>query len=458
MTLTVSSKEKGDMKDKLSAATVTLSIIIITKDTKELLRQLLRSIEQDEFLKAFLQETIIIDNASADGTDDMVGSEFPWTVYVRNDRNMGFAASENQGIGRSTGKYALLLNSDTILIEGEISKMVDFMEDNPDVGICGPQLVYPDMRPQRSSASIPSLLTELFPFHTAVSSLFALWATPPASGRPLRASCCGYGIPCTLEGRGNAEDGISAASPCADNKHEDHVGVSEAFQLSALRSQISALNSQPSARDVPSIIGAAMMIRKALFNDLSGFDERFFFFLEETDLCLRARRPSAISRQPSADSYQQIAISGRQPASIIDNRASSIEDRTSDIDHQMSGDLSNVEHRTLNVEPVFSPSRVVLLSDARVIHLQGKTVGKNWLKGRIEYNISLYKFIKKHHSTLYYRAFQAARFLKSTIMILVLSLLPFLLIGKGIRRRYVYYWKVLLWHLAACPPTAGLRS
>ncbi len=458
MTLTVSSKEKGDMKDKLSASTVTLSIIIIAKDTKELLRQLLRSIEQDAFLRAFLLETIIIDNASADGTGEMAGSEFPWTVYVRNDRNMGFAASANRGIGRSAGKYVLLLNSDTILIEGEIVKMIAFMEDNPDVGICGPQLVYPDMRPQRSSASIPSLLTELFPFHTAVSSLFALWATPPASGRPLRASCCGYGIPCTLEGRGNAEDGVSAASPCADNKHEDHVGVSEALQLSALRSQISTLNSQPSARDVPSIIGAAMMIRRALFNDISGFDEQFFFFLEETDLCLRARQSSAISRQPSAITDQpptsnlQPLTSGCQPSAITDQPP------TSSSSPHDAGGLFNVEHRTLNVEPVFPPSRVVLLPDARVIHLQGKTVGKNWLKGRIEYNISLYKFIKKHHSTLYYRAFQAARFLKSTIMILVLSLLPFLLIGKGIRRRYVYYWKVLLWHLAACPPTAGLRS
>jgi len=141
-----------------------LSIVVITRDTKELLRQLLRSIGQDGSLKAFLRETIIIDNASADGTGDMAGSEFPWAVYIRNDRNRGFAASANQGIGRSTGKYALLLNSDTIFIEGEIAKMLAFMEDNVDVGICGPQLVYPDMRPQRSSASIPSLLTEVFPF------------------------------------------------------------------------------------------------------------------------------------------------------------------------------------------------------------------------------------------------------------------------------------------------------
>jgi N-acetylglucosaminyl-diphospho-decaprenol L-rhamnosyltransferase len=172
------------------------------------------------------------------------------------------------------------------------------------------------------------------------------------------------------------------------------------------------------------------MIRRSLFEELSGFDEQFFFFLEETDLCLRAKQPSAPG---------------------IDNRSSII-------DHRVSGDLHNVEHRTLNVEHGSYPSRVVLLPDVKVIHLQGKTVGKNWIKGRIEYNISLYKFIRKHHSALYYRSFQAVRFLKSSIVILVLSLLPFLLIGKGTRRSYRYYRTLFLWHLSGCPPTAGLKD
>ena len=148
-----------------------LSIVIITRDTKKLLQQLLHSIEKDGSLKPSVKETVIIDNASADGTGDMVHSEFPWAAYVRNDKNMGFAASANQGINQSTGEYVLLLNSDTILIEGEIVKMLEFMEKNDDVGICGPQLVYPDMRPQRSFASIPSLPTEILPFRRKQSGV-----------------------------------------------------------------------------------------------------------------------------------------------------------------------------------------------------------------------------------------------------------------------------------------------
>jgi GT2 family glycosyltransferase len=389
-----------------------LSIVIITKDTKELLEQLLRSIEKDGSLRSSLKEIIIIDNASVDGTGDMIHNEFPWTIYVRNDRNMGFAASANQGIDRSNGKYALLLNSDTVLIEGETAKMLAFMEEHEEVGICGPQLVYPDMRPQRSSASIPSLLTELLPFR----------GQPSADSHQHTAS--------------NSDNRSSIIDETSSPPHASRLTPHEPSS-----SQLSALSSPLAALDVPSLIGAAMMIRKSLFQELSGFDEQFFFFLEETDLCLRAAHPPPASRQRSAISDQQTADS-YQPSAIIDEASSP--------PSALSSPLSALRPTVSN--------RVVFLPDVKVIHLQGKTVGKNWIKGRIEYNISLYKFIKKHHSAPYYRSFQAVRFLKSFIVILVLSLLPFLLIGKRVRRRYVYYWKVLLWHLAACPPTAGLQT
>ena len=414
-----------------------LSIVIITKDTKELLQQLLHSIEKDGPLKSSVKETIIIDNASADGTGDMVHNEFPWAAYVRNDKNMGFAASANQGIRQSTGEYALLLNSDTVLIEGEIIKMIAFMETHVDVGICGPQLVYPDMRPQRSSASIPSLLTEILPFLVSRSSYLAPHTSSTAPGIDNRSSIIDHRVSGHEQSAiGNRQSAISSQQTASSN------------QQSAIGNLKSEIISPLSALDVPSLIGAAIMIRRSLFEELSGFDEQFFFFLEETDLCLRAKQPSA----------------------------SGIDNRSPIIDHRVSGDLHNVEHRTLNIEPVSPPpasdsslvprpsyfgspsSRVVLLPDVKVIHLQGKTVGKNWIKGRIEYNISLYKFIRKHHSALYYRSFQTMRFLKSIIVILVLSLLPFLLISKGTRRSYRYYRTLFLWHLSGCPPTAGLKD
>jgi len=148
---------------RTSNAGQNLSIVIITRNTKELLRNLLKSIEADKLLRPFLKEVIIVDNYSTDGSNTMVGSEFPWVFLVKNDYNRGFAAAANVGIARAEGSYIFLLNSDTLLIEGEVAKMVQFMEENRDVGICGPQLVHEDMRHQRSYANIPSLLFEIVP-------------------------------------------------------------------------------------------------------------------------------------------------------------------------------------------------------------------------------------------------------------------------------------------------------
>jgi len=425
----------------------------------------------DGSLKPSVKETVIIDNASADGTGDMVHNEFPWTAYVRNDKNMGFAASANQGINQSTGEYVLLLNSDTVLLEGEIVKMLEFMEKNDDVGICGPQLVYPDMRPQRSFASIPSLLTEILPFRRKQSAVRGQGSgvrdqRPEAGGRRSEVS------------RQQTEDRGQRSVSNTDNRSSN-------IDHRALAPRASYLDSPLSALDVPSLIGAAIMIRRSLFQELSGFDEQFFFFLEETDLCVRTQQRSGISDQQTADKGQGSEVRGQrsevrgqqtvgdvscgshcEPAGRgglslraqcgnLINRiatASPRDDTKDETPHLTPNALSLTPNALL-----LTPYRVVLLPDVKVIHLQGRTVGKSWVKGRIEYNISLYKFIKKHHSALYYRSFQAVRFLKSIITILVLSLLPFLLMGKGIRRRYVYYWKVLIWHLASCPPTAGLR-
>lgn len=321
-----------------TGALCSLSIVIITRNTKDLLQGLLTSIERDSPLKPFLKKVIVIDNHSTDGTDSMVDKEFPWVFLVRNDRNRGFAAAANMGISRSEGEYILFLNSDTLLIEGEVAAMVQFMEENPEVGICGPQLVYEDMSLQRSFAHIPSLLFEIVP-----RSLLELLAPAKYSTKPI---------------------------------HKD----SEPHRPS-------------SSFDVPSLIGAAIIVRKSLLDDVGSFDEQFFFFLEETDLCVRARKRE---------------------------------------------------------------TRVVFLPHIKVVHLQGRTVRKNWVQGRMQYNISLYKFIRKHHTAFYYRIFQGIRLAKSFFVPLGLSVVPFLLLHRRTRRTYVYYLSLLFWHLRGCPSDAGL--
>jgi len=125
---------------------------------------------------------------------------------------------------------------------------------------------------------------------------------------------------------------------------------------------------------------------------VGGFDERYFFFLEETDLCVRVRQAG--------------------------------------------------------YEVVFFP-------EAKIIHLQGKTVRKSWVNGRMEYNISLHKFMKKHHVPAYYKTFVAVRFIKTLFSIVFFPLVFF---GQRMRLNYLYYLRLMKWYLRGCPDDMGLRG
>ena len=92
-----------------------------------------------------------------------------------------------------------------------------------------------------------------------------------------------------------------------------------------------------------------------------------------------------------------------------------------------------------------------------MVHLQGRTVSRSWVRGRIEYSISLYRFIRKYHSRAYYSLFVMARFCRALSFLVPVTLLPFVLWGKSVRKRYRYYAALFLWHLRGCPDDAGLR-
>jgi len=98
-----------------------------------------------------------------------------------------------------------------------------------------------------------------------------------------------------------------------------------------------------------------------------------------------------------------------------------------------------------------------LLSRLEARPLSGKNGGAILGQGRIEYSISLYKFIRKHHSGSYYNAFVLVRVCKALLFFLPATLLPFVLCSKRIRRKYRYYGQLLLWHLRGRPDDAGLR-
>lgn len=124
-----------------------ISVIIVNWNTRDLLRECLRSIGEQTHRP---HEVIVIDNASSDGSVDMVASEFPSTVLIRNEGNRGFAAANNQGLKIAKGRYVLLLNPDTIILDRAIDTMIGWCDAQPNVGVAGCQVWENDTKIQRT--------------------------------------------------------------------------------------------------------------------------------------------------------------------------------------------------------------------------------------------------------------------------------------------------------------------
>jgi len=207
-------------------ADLVLSVLLVSYNTKELLRECLQSLLAS--CKAVSPEIIVVDNASRDGSAEMVNTLFPEVMLIRNESNAGFARATNQGIRASSGKYVLLLNPDTLIVGNAIDEMLVWMESHPDVGICGPQLLNEDGTIQRSLFSFPSLLTvtmvHLCPFIAPINRFLSI------------------------------------------DEFSDH-SISHVTEC---------------------LSGACFMIRQEVINSIGLLDERFFLNAEEMDFCRRA--------------------------------------------------------------------------------------------------------------------------------------------------------------------------
>ena len=133
-----------------------VSIIIVNWNTRDILRDCLRSVHEAAGDVCF--EVIVVDNDSADGSADMVADEFAGVRLIRNQRNVGFAPANNQGIAASQGRYVLLLNSDTVVQDGAVAKSVRFADAHPDAAVVGCHTVFGDGRLQYNCFTFPSLL------------------------------------------------------------------------------------------------------------------------------------------------------------------------------------------------------------------------------------------------------------------------------------------------------------
>jgi GT2 family glycosyltransferase/tRNA A-37 threonylcarbamoyl transferase component Bud32 len=216
-------------------------------------------------------EVVVVDNGSKDGSADAMAEKYPSVTLLRNATNLGFARAVNQGIEASRGRYVCLLNNDARLSPNTLSTLAAYLDAHPEAGMVAPQLLHEDGRKQHSFDNFPSLATAFL--NKSLLRLLSPGKYP--------------------------------------SKKQDY--------------------KEP--REVESVIGACMMVRRELIDRIGPLDERYFLFLEETDWCLRAWRAG---------------------------------------------------------------SKVVFVPSSTVVHLQGKSRDKVRVRGRIEYTRSLFRYFRKN--------------------------------------------------------------
>jgi len=208
-----------------------LAIVIVSYNTRTLIRRCLESLRAFPPRHAF--EVWVIDNASRDGSVDMLRAEFPWAHVVANAHNLGYSAAVNQGLEHTTSEYVLVLNPDIVVREHALDHLIDFMDAHPDAGIAAAKLLNTDATLQYSCRSFYTLGT-LIMRRTPLGRLFP---NHPVVRRHLMLDY-------------------------------DHL----------------------TPRPVDWVIGACMMVRRAATHAVGGMDERFFLYFEDVDWCFRMAR------------------------------------------------------------------------------------------------------------------------------------------------------------------------
>jgi len=213
----------------------TVSIIIISWNTRALTADCLQSVAEEAARLAGQRgaagqlETIVVDNGSTDDSVAYLRTNFPWAQLLINQRNVGFAAANNQALEQCTGEYVLLLNSDTVLLPGAIDALIEFMEQHPETGAVGSRYLNSDGTLQSSCYPAPSLGREFWRmFH--LDKLYAYGTYPMHRW--------------------------STESP----------------------------------RAVDTVQGAALLLRRQIATQLGLFDTSYFMYSEEVDLCQRIRQ------------------------------------------------------------------------------------------------------------------------------------------------------------------------
>lgn len=154
-----------------------VSVVIVNWNTRDLLRDCIASVIAQTRRSC---EVIVVDNASADGSAEMCGQEFPSVTLIRNTTNRGFAAANNQGMRVASGQYVLLLNPDTVVLDEAIDRCLSYAGAHPDIAVVGCRVLAKDGHVQRTGFAFPSCWT-LF---LTLSGLARLWPRSRIFAKP----------------------------------------------------------------------------------------------------------------------------------------------------------------------------------------------------------------------------------------------------------------------------------
>jgi N-acetylglucosaminyl-diphospho-decaprenol L-rhamnosyltransferase len=229
-----------------------LTAVIVNYNAGQELRAALQSIAQEMAGRTW--EAVVVDNASTDGSSDYAWEFAPQTRVLRNTENIGFGRGINQGVAATSAPLILLMNPDCRLESGAIQSMRAELETRQRCAIAGPRVLDPDGSEQGSARGDPDMLTGLF-------------------GRtgPLRLL-----LPSTALSRRNV------------------------------------VNSGRDSATVDWVSGACMLVRRSAFDEVGGFDARYFLYWEDADLCRRLRARGYETRYvPAATAVHQVGQSSR---------------------------------------------------------------------------------------------------------------------------------------------------
>jgi len=298
-----------------------ISVIIVNWNTKKLLEQCLVSVYETINFCNF--EVIVVDNASSDGSTEMLVRNFPQVAVIRNKENRGFGAANNQAFAVMKGEYALLLNTDAVLTAGAVQKLWSFAKNNTQTALTCGQLLNADGSKQNSVASFPTLLT-----------------------LSINISILEYLFP--------------KKYPSKRYEHNKPLKVDSA-------------------------VGACMLIRKQALDEVSYFDERYFFFFEETDLAYSFKRKGW---------------------------------------------------------------QIFQIPDAFIYHLQGQSISHG-VRSRIEFYRSRYQFLRKWHNRYYYwAAFAIILFrLVADFLLNFVAVIATVGLVETVRKKTTIYLQLIFWNI-----------